>query len=112
MKQLIAVLVLATTLLATPLTQGQTAAETPVWIDVRSAAEWRRGHLDQAHLIPWDGIEAGIAALELDKDQPIYLYCRSGGRADKAKMRLQAQGYTAVKNIGSLEAARELAAEL
>lgn len=82
-----------------------------VWIDVRSTEEHARGHLEDATLIPHDDIEDGVAALELDSDTPIYLYCRSGGRAGVAKERLEALGFTNVTNVGGLEAARQLAAE-
>ena len=82
-----------------------------VWIDVRTAAEYNEGHLQGARLIPFDGIEKGVAQLRLDKDRPIYLYCAVGGRAEVAKQRLQAQGYSRVTNAGGLEDARALAAE-
>jgi phage shock protein E len=82
-----------------------------VWIDVRSPEEFAQGHLIDATLIPHDGIEAGIADLELDSDTPIYLYCRSGGRAGKAKERLEALGFSNVTNVGGLQDARALATE-
>ena len=49
-------------LLACLLSGVASRAEIPanaVWIDVRSTAEYARGHLEQAQLIPFDGIEAG-----------------------------------------------------
>jgi rhodanese-related sulfurtransferase len=88
-------------------------AEVPadaVWIDVRSPAEYASGHLEQANPIPFDGIEVGVAQLQLSKDTPIYLYCAVGGRAEIAKNRLEALDYTNVVNVGSLEAAEKLAA--
>ena len=86
---------------------AQTAADA-VWIDVRTPTEYASGHLQQATLIPFDGIEVGVAALNLDKDTPIYLYCAVGGRAEVAKQRLQAQQYSKVTNVGSLENARKV----
>jgi len=80
-----------------------------VWIDTRTAEEYAEGHLEQAALIPYDVIEEGVAALQLPKDAPIYLYCRSGNRAGKAKLVLEAQNYTNVINVGGLEDARSLA---
>jgi phage shock protein E len=80
-----------------------------VWIDVRSPAEYEEAHLEQARLIPFDGIEAGVSGLNMPKDTPIYLYCAVGGRAEVARRRLEAMGYTKVTNVGSLENARELA---
>lgn len=88
-------------------------AEVPanaVWIDVRTPAEYAQGHLPQAQLIPYDGIEVGVAGLHLSKGAPIYLYCAVGGRAEKARQSLLAQGYTNVTNAGGLEDARQLVA--
>lgn len=82
-----------------------------VWIDVRTPSEYASGHLQQAVLIPFDGIEAGIAQLQLPKDTPIYLYCAVGGRAEKAKQRLDALDYTNVTNVGGLADARALTAD-
>jgi len=82
-----------------------------VWIDVRTPAEYSQGHLEQAQLIPFDGIEAGVARLGLAKDTPIYLYCAVGGRAEKARQSLLASGYSNVTNAGGLENARQLAAD-
>lgn len=82
-----------------------------VWIDVRTAEEYAEGHLAQAALIPYDVIEKGVSDLNLSKDAPIYLYCRSGNRAGKAKIALEAQHYTHVVNVGGLEDARSLAGQ-
>jgi len=80
-----------------------------VWIDVRTPEEFAAGHVEGATRIPWDGIEKGVAQLELAKDTPVYLYCGAGGRAGKAKERLDMMGFTAVTNAGGLEDARKLA---
>ena len=99
-------------LFITMLVASAIRAEVPegsVWIDVRTPSEYARGHLPQATLIPFDGIEAGVAGIHLAKDAPIYLYCAVGGRAEMARKSLLAAGYTNVTNVGSLEAARELA---
>ena len=82
-----------------------------VWIDVRTPAEYEQGHLAEAALIPYDGIEKGIAALNLPKNTPIYLYCAVGGRAEKAKQALEAVNYSAVTNVGGLADAQKLVAE-
>ena len=68
------------------------------------------GHLEQARLIPFDGIQAGVAGMQLAKDTPIFLYCAVGGRAEKARQSLLAQGYTNVVNVGGLDDARALLA--
>ena len=88
---------------ATP--SSEVAANTVI-IDVRSQQEWDAGHIEQATLIPHSEIAARIAEVAPDKSQPIALYCRSGGRAGKAKAELEAMGYTNVQNWGGLEQAR------
>lgn len=102
-------LVLAFLLLAAPV-----HAELPdnaVWIDVRTVREFAGGHLAAAHSIPYDGIEAGVAGLKLDKDTPVFLYCAVGGRAEIAKQRLERLGYSNVTNVGGLADAQKLAGE-
>ena len=77
--------------------------EKPVWIDVRTPAEYQQGHLQQANLIPYDEIADKISALNLKKDQPIYLYCRSGHRAGIAQNTLNDLGYKNVTNKGAFK---------
>ncbi len=104
-----ALVLLCCTLLFTATSHAEVPADA-VWIDVRSPAEYADGHLEQAHNIPWDGIEVGIQALGLNRDTPIYLYCASGYRSAVARERLQRRGYTQVVNAGGLEDASRLAA--
>lgn len=87
----------------------QTAASTDsklLVIDVRTQAEWDEGHLDIATHIPLDQITDRIAEVAPDKDQKIYLHCRSGGRSGQAKVELEKLGYTSVENAGGLADAR------
>lgn len=57
-------------------------AADPVWIDVRTEAEFRAGHLEGVNeRIDFDRIGPGVAALNLPADTEIRLYCRSGNRA-------------------------------
>ena len=74
-----------------------------VWIDVRTNKEYRAGHKKGALLIPFDEIEKGVSELGLPLDTEIYLYCRSGGRAQKALKTLNKIGYKSVTNVGSLQ---------
>ena len=73
-------------------------------IDVRTQAEFATGHVDGATLLPHDEMAARIdEVVKLaggDRDKPIVLYCRSGGRAGKAKQVLIDQGFTRVTNMG------------
>ncbi len=100
---------LTLTLLVASLQALAQVEDNAVWIDVRTPSEFEAGHVEGAVRIPWDGIEKGVAELGLAKDTPIYLYCGAGGRAGKAKERLDAMAFTAVTNAGGLEDARKLA---
>lgn len=74
------------------------ALENAVVIDVRTQEEYDAGHFSDATLIPYDQIAQKIGGLELDKEQTIVVYCRSGNRAGKAKDTLQSMGYDNVIN--------------
>lgn len=72
-----------------------------VLIDVRSDAEFASGHLEGALQIVHTDIVDGVARLDLAKDTPIVLYCRSGNRSGIATRALEAEGYTRVTNAGA-----------
>ena len=105
-------LVLIATLLSGLLLANSINAEIPsnaVWIDVRTAEEFASGHIEGAHNIPYESIDKGVAALGLEQDTPILLYCRSGRRSGIALDSLRKQGYTQLKNVGGIEEASALA---
>jgi rhodanese-related sulfurtransferase len=60
-------------------------------IDVRTPVEFTEVHVPRARNIPLD--ELVPAALELSKDQPVYLLCRSGQRAVKAADKFSRDGF-------------------
>lgn len=70
-------------------------------IDVRTPEEFAEAHLVGAINIELSADMASKLPAEA-KDQPLELYCRSGGRADQAEGILKAAGYQA-KNLGGLE---------
>jgi len=82
------------------------------WIDVRGAEEVEKDHVSLAVNIPYDEITARIGEVTEDRDAEIYLYCRSGRRADIALEALEEMGYSRVVNLDSLENARHKAADL
>ena len=83
--------------------QALFAESNPVIIDVRSTEEYNSGHIENAWHMPHTEIGTLITKKNIAKDTPIILYCRSGGRAGKAKKVLSQMGYTAVKNGGGLK---------
>ena len=84
-------------------------ADEPLVIDVRSLEEVKTGVIQDAIHIEWTNIEEAISNLDISKDQPIYLYCRSGNRSGKAIQILEKIGYTNAINAGGIsEAAKKL----
>ncbi len=76
-------------------------------IDVRTAEEFKAGHLDSAILIPYDLVSQKIIDVTTDLDAVIIIYCRSGGRAGIAKNTLEGMGYTNITNAGGYEQLKE-----
>ncbi|MBT5218488.1 MAG: rhodanese-like domain-containing protein [Woeseia sp.] len=92
-----------------PLALGKHLDDNPVVIDVREPDEFARGAIPGAVNIP-----RGVLEFELKQhpvlncephpvvvmpEQPIYLYCRSGGRSALAAASLQTMGFA---NVWSL----------
>lgn len=77
-------------------------SEDALLIDVRTQAEYKAGHLREAHNIPRDRISHEIPFIAPDKNQPIILYCRNGKRAGLVKEELEESGYTQVFNLNQL----------
>jgi rhodanese-related sulfurtransferase len=61
-------------------------------IDVRTPVEFSEVHVPQARSVPLDELKPG--SLQLPKDQPVYLLCRSGQRAAKAADKLAKEGFS------------------
>lgn len=80
------------------------------WIDVRTAAEYADGHVDQAVNIPYEEITERIAEVTVDRDALVYVYCRSGRRSGIAKAALEQAGFENVVNLGGLDDAQRAAA--
>lgn len=76
-------------------------------VDVREESEYAAGHVDNAISLPRGVLEfkiSGNPALA-DKNKPILLYCRTGGRASLAALSLKTLGYKTVLSIaGGYEA--------
>ena len=75
-------------------------------VDVRSEEEFTKGHVDGAVNIEWDKTDDLIAAIGDDKQRQVVFYCRSGGRAGKAKAALEDKGYNNVFNATGFSALR------
>lgn len=78
-------------------------ADDYIILDVRTAEEYADGHIPDAVNIPNESIgeEDNISQLP-NKDQLIFVYCRSGRRSKEASKKLAALGYTNVYEFGGI----------
>jgi rhodanese-related sulfurtransferase len=70
-------------------------------VDVREPDEYAAGYAEGAHLLPVGAIQAGTYPTT-NKSTKIYLYCRTGRRANQALDAMKTAGYQNVVNIGGL----------
>jgi len=70
-------------------------------LDVRTAAEFAEGHLENAINIDVEGgqFDAGIA--QLDKTKTYAVYCRSGRRSGNAVEKMSSAGFTSLFNLNA-----------
>ena len=115
MRSKIRQLLLFTILLATPV-QAQVVTPEQFWqlhqqgnpliVDVRTNEEFIAGHLPKSVNIPFNEIDR-LPSIAKDKNQPIFLYCRSGRRSGIAEEAIRQQGYLYIYNGESYEALLE-----
>lgn len=77
------------------------AAENGVLLDVRTAGEYRSGHIPGSINLSVDNIDKAAKVLP-DKSKEIFVYCLSGARSSQAVNFLKRSGYENVNNIGGL----------
>ncbi|MFC2111029.1 rhodanese-like domain-containing protein [Bacteroidota bacterium] len=70
-----------------------------ILLDVRTLQEYKNGHIKDAGQLNYYAFDFSQSLLLLAKDQPIYLYCNTGYRSNKAANILLANGYTKVYNL-------------
>lgn len=71
----------------------------PLILDVRTPGEFAGGHIEDAWLIPVQEIQKRLKDLEPHRDQPIFVYCRSGNRSTVAAKVLVDAGFPQVINL-------------
>ena len=73
-----------------------------ILLDVRRDDEFEDGHIPGAINIPNESIGTEEIAELPDKNQTIYVYCRSGNRSKQASQKLVDLGYTDVIEFGGI----------
>lgn len=71
-------------------------------LDVRRADEFEAGHIPGAVNLPNEEIANDEIAILPDKEQTIYIYCRSGNRSKQAANKLAALGYNNIIEFGGI----------
>ena len=64
-------------------------------IDVRTPEEFKEGHLPNAENLDWKDQAAFLGQInDLNQNEPVYVYCLSGGRSQQAATLLAERGFT------------------
>lgn len=79
--------------------EAQAAVSKPYsqFVDVRTPEEYLGGHAARAINIPLDTLSANLDKLE--KNEPVYVICETGGRSQSAAMILKKAGFNNVLNV-------------
>ncbi|MBQ4914691.1 rhodanese-like domain-containing protein [Maribacter sp. MMG018] len=66
-------------------------------VDVRTPEEYNAGHIDDAiNINVLDTETFNKKVLSLDKEKPVYIYCKVGGRSNKASQILKELGFKTI----------------
>ncbi|HPF10027.1 MAG TPA: rhodanese-like domain-containing protein [Flavobacteriaceae bacterium] len=69
-------------------------------VDVRTPQEYEAGHINNARNIDYfDQGNFTNSFEKLDKEKPVYVYCRSGNRSQKAAALLEAMGFREIYDL-------------
>lgn len=81
------------------------ATDGAVLLDVRTAEEYRDGHIEGSINLPLDRISFIKNAVK-DKSTPLYVHCLSGSRSGQAVLYLKQIGFRNATNIGGISSYR------
>lgn len=68
-------------------------------IDVRTPEEFSKGHLQNAQNINVYGNDFATEISKLDKSNPVFVYCLSGGRSAEAASQMRSDGFKEVYEL-------------
>ncbi len=77
------------------------STEGAVLLDVRTADEYKEGHIEGSLNHPLEKITT-IGTVLADKRVPLFVHCLSGARSTRAAAWLLQNGYSNVTNIGGI----------
>ncbi len=74
-------------------------------LDVRTPGEWNEGVIEDATLMNFYEEDFKDRVAKLDKDKPVAVYCKSGGRSGQAMTMMRDMGFKEVYNLnGGIDA--------
>jgi len=68
-------------------------------VDVRTPQEYTQGHLEGALNINFNDPTFEQSIDQLDKSQPVFIYCQSGGRSGRAYKKMKNMGFSTVYDM-------------
>jgi rhodanese-related sulfurtransferase len=68
-------------------------------VDVRTPAEYKQGHIEGALNIDVTGASFEKDLQQLNKNEPVYIYCRSGQRSNTAAKKMEQAGFNTVYDL-------------
>ena len=68
-------------------------------LDVRTPGEYSEGHIKYALNVDWSGDSFDQQIEALDKNEPLFVYCLSGGRSSSAASHLREVGFKEVYEL-------------
>ena len=79
------------------------AEDNYIILDVRTEEEYNESHIVDAICVPNESIGDDPVEALPDKEQLIFVYCRSGNRSKQASEKLTALGYTNIVEFGGIK---------
>jgi thioredoxin len=73
--------------------------EKPQLLDVRTPQEYEVEHLENASNVNINSADFATKAAQYDKTQPIFVYCKVGGRSAQAADKLAEMGFKEIYNL-------------
>ena len=71
-------------------------------VDVREPDEFAVGHIPGAKLLPLGDVLTRAEEVMPDKNAQWLIYCRTGRRSADAAQKLEAHGYTGLRDLGGI----------
>ena len=68
-------------------------------IDVRTPSEFEEGHIEGAKNIDFFSGKFNVEFDKLDKEQPVYIYCKSGNRSRQTANKLAEKGFKEIYDL-------------